>query len=77
MYADSPELDDMQRWRMDGKELDEGIQSAVTELWDQATTENLNDISDYAGYQAEFLNLFGFGVDGVDYEADVNPVVDL
>lgn len=81
MYAEEPELDtlldDKQRWRMDGKELDDDIQDAVTELWDQATTENLNDISDYAGYQAEFLKLFGFGIEGVDYEADVNPVVEL
>lgn len=77
MYADNPELDDVGRWRMDGKELDDSIQGAVTELWEQATTENLNDISDYAGYQAEFLKLFGFGVDGVDYEADVSPLVEL
>lgn len=77
MYAESPELDEMQRWRMDGKELDDSIQDAVTALWDQATTENLNEISDYVGYQAEFLKLFGFGVDGVDYDADVDPVVEL
>lgn len=77
MYTESSALDDMQRWRMDGKELDDSIQAGVTELWEQATTENLNDISDYAGYQAEFLKLFGFGIDGVDYEADVDPVVTL
>ena len=77
MYSDNAELDEMQRWRMDGKELDDGIQDAVTELWEQATTDNLNDISDYAGYQSEFLKLFGFGVEGVDYEADVSPVVEL
>ena len=77
MYSDNAELDEVQRWRMDGKELDDGIQDAVTELWEQATTDNLNDISDYAGYQSEFLKLFGFGVEGVDYEADVSPVVEL
>ena len=77
MYAKNPELDDMQRWRMDGRELDDGIQSALAGLWEQATTENLNEISDCAGYQAEFLKLFGFGLDGVDYGADVDPVVDL
>lgn len=81
MYAENPALDtlvdDMQRWRMDGKELDDGIQSAVTELWDLATTENLNEISDYAGYKSEFLKLFGFGLDGVNYDADVDPIVEL
>ena len=77
IYAQNPALDEMQRWRMDGKELDDGIQNAVTELWDQATTDNLNEISDYAGYQAEFLRLFGFGIDGVDYDADISPMVTL
>ena len=75
--ADSPELDDAGRWRMDGKELNDEIQDAVTELWEQVTTENLNELSDYRGYQQEFLKLFGFGVDGVDYDQDVNPVVVL
>jgi len=77
MYGDDNSLDEVGRWRMDGKELDDEIQAAVTELWEQSTTENLNDISDYAGYQAEFLKLFGFGVDGVDYGADVSPEVEL
>ena len=77
MYAENAELDESQRWRMDGKELDDSIQDAVAELWEQVTTENLSDISDYAGYQQEFLKLFGFGVEGVDYDQDVNPVVAL
>lgn len=77
MYTDSAELDESQRWRMDGKELDDSIQDAVAELWEQVTTENLSEISDYTGYQQEFLKLFGFGVDGVDYDQDVNPVVEL
>ena len=62
---------------MDGKELDEGIQKEVERLWDIVTTENLNELSDYRGYQDEFLKLFGFGVAGVDYSADVSPEVDL
>ena len=41
------------------------------------TNENLNAISDFAGYKTEFLRLFGFGVEGVDYEADVNPDVGI
>jgi enoyl-[acyl-carrier protein] reductase/trans-2-enoyl-CoA reductase (NAD+) len=62
---------------MDGKELDENIQKEVERLWDMVTTENLNELSDYRGYQKEFLKLFGFGVDGVDYSADVSPEVKL
>ncbi len=77
MYAENAELDDMQRWRMDGRELDDEIQDEVSRLWDEATTENLNEITDYEGYQAEFLKLFGFGIDGLDYDADVETVVEL
>lgn len=77
MYAEGNELDEMNRWRMDGPELNDDIQDAVKTLWEQSTTENLNDISDYAGYQTDFLKLFGFGIEGVDYEADINPEVAL
>ena len=37
--------------------------------------ENLSELTDFKGYQEEFLRLFGFGIPGVDYEADVDPVV--
>ena len=36
---------------------------------------NFHELSDYAGYNGDFLNLFGFGIEGVDYEADVDPQV--
>jgi enoyl-[acyl-carrier protein] reductase/trans-2-enoyl-CoA reductase (NAD+) len=60
--------------RADRKELDPAIQDAVAKLWDGISTENLRQRSDFAGYKQEFLQLFGFEVDGVDYEADVDPV---
>ncbi|MDH3991667.1 MAG: bifunctional NADH-specific enoyl-ACP reductase/trans-2-enoyl-CoA reductase, partial [Gammaproteobacteria bacterium] len=45
------------------------------DLWEQINTDNLKTLSDFDGYKREFLQLFGFEVDGVDYEADVNPDV--
>ena len=45
------------------------------QLWDQVTDDNIYALTDFAGYKAEFLRLFGFGIDGVDYAADVNPAV--
>jgi enoyl-[acyl-carrier protein] reductase/trans-2-enoyl-CoA reductase (NAD+) len=39
------------------------------------TTENLSAVTDIAGYRQEFLRLFGFGLEGVDYEAETNPLV--
>jgi enoyl-[acyl-carrier protein] reductase/trans-2-enoyl-CoA reductase (NAD+) len=68
-------LDDHGRVRVDLKELTDEVQGKVEELWHQVTTENLNDLSDFEGYQKEFFRLFGFGYDQVDYDADVNPVV--
>ena len=44
-------------------------------LWEDINTESLRSLSDYDGYKREFLQLFGFEVEGVDYEADVNPDV--
>lgn len=65
-----PEVDDANRLRLDDKEMLPEVQEAVRELWPQVTTENLREISDFAGYQSEFLKLFGFGLAGVDYEQE-------
>ncbi|MEQ9023034.1 MAG: trans-2-enoyl-CoA reductase family protein [Pseudomonadales bacterium] len=77
IYGTDVQVDGQGRWRMDGKELDEDIQNEVERLWDLVTTANLNELSDYRGYQQEFLKLFGFGIEGVDYSADVSPEVEL
>ncbi len=47
----------------------------ITRRWPEVTTENLAELADFAGYQSSFLRLFGFGLDGVDYDADTDPVV--
>ena len=70
-------LDEKGRIRMDSWELDDKVQNACRELWPKITTENLKALTDYECYKSDFLKLFGFGVANVDYEADVNPVVDF
>ncbi|HDY82730.1 MAG TPA: trans-2-enoyl-CoA reductase family protein [Halieaceae bacterium] len=77
LYNDAPYLDEEGRLRADRKELDPTIQAAVGALWEDINTETLRQLSDFAGYQREFLQLFGFEVDGVDYAADVNPQVTI
>ena len=69
------EVDEENRLRLDDWELREDIQAHCRELWSQLTNENLFELTDYLQYKDEFLKLFGFGVEGVDYEADVNPLV--
>lgn len=68
------ELDDKGRIRIDDWEMREDVQEQVAALWKIATTENLNEIGDLAGYKQDFLNLFGFGFEGVDYVAEANEM---
>ena len=70
-------LDAKGRVRIDDWEMREDVQAEVSELWKTATTENLSEIGDLDGYSNDFYNLFGFKVDGVDYAADVNEVVNV
>ncbi|MBL8993044.1 MAG: bifunctional NADH-specific enoyl-ACP reductase/trans-2-enoyl-CoA reductase, partial [Spirochaetia bacterium] len=78
LYAKSgPLLDGEGRIRVDDWEMREDVQVEVEKMWKDVSTENVAQISDLAGYQADFLKLFGFGVKGVDYNADVNPDVPL
>ncbi|MBT3146057.1 enoyl-ACP reductase FabV [Neptunomonas phycophila] len=75
LYGDTGLIDEGNRFRMDDWELRDDIQDACKALWAEISTENLFEKTDYAYYKSEFLKLFGFGVDGVDYEADVDPIV--
>ena len=70
-------LDELGLIRMDDWEMEDKIQDAVTKVWPLVSTENLEELPDFEGYQTEFLRLFGFGVKGVDYEAEVEPEVDF
>lgn len=70
-------LDDQDRIRMDDWELRDDVQQACKDLWPKVTTENLSQLTDYQQYKDEFLSLFGFGNKNVDYNQDVNPVVDF
>ncbi len=76
LFNDSPRLDDAGRFRVDNKELTPEVQGAVEKIWPQVTSENLKDLTDYDSYHAEFLRLFGFGLKGVDYDAETSPLVD-
>lgn len=76
LYNDSPRLDDTNRFRVDNKELRPETQAKIEALWPQVTEENLFELTDFKGYNENFLRLFGFGIDGVDYEAETSPLVE-
>ncbi|QFU22034.1 trans-2-enoyl-CoA reductase family protein [Shewanella eurypsychrophilus] len=73
--GEAPKVDDTNRLRLDDWELREEIQQHCRELWPSVTTENLSELTDYREYKEEFLKLFGFGIESVDYEREVNPEV--
>ncbi|MEZ5560078.1 MAG: trans-2-enoyl-CoA reductase family protein [Pseudomonadales bacterium] len=68
-------LDDVGRIRMDDIELSDEIQGEVRRRWPLVSTENLDSLADLDGFRADFLKIFGFGIDGVDYEADQDPTL--
>ncbi|GGH13607.1 trans-2-enoyl-CoA reductase family protein [Sphingobacterium alkalisoli] len=75
--GDTIALDEKGRIRVDDLEMRSDVQEEVAKLWEQATTENLEEISDIKGYRKDFFNLFGFNLDTIDYEVDTNEVVNV
>ncbi len=67
--------DEQGRIRVDDWEMDSDVQDKVAALWAEATEESLPKIGDLAGYKRDFLNLFGFDVDGIDYTKDTDEMV--
>ncbi len=76
LYTDSTiPTDENGRIRIDDWEMNPIVQDQVSNLWEQATTESLPAIGDLAGYKHDFLNLFGFDFEGVDYNLDTDEMV--
>jgi len=77
LYGGSLSLDEKGRIRVDDLELDPDVQAEVAAVWPDVDTGSIESLTDIAGYRTEFFRLFGFGFDGVDYAADVDPEVDI
>jgi hypothetical protein len=65
------------RIRLDDWEMRDDVQTEVDRRWREVASDNVEQLSDLAGYRHDFLQLFGFEVPGVDYGVDVDPVVPL
>ena len=70
-------FDEAGRVRIDDLEMKPEIQEAVARVWPTVDTENLPTLTDIAGYRAEFMKLFGFGLPGINYDAEVEPHVPM
>ena len=73
LYAGAPVTDEENRIRLDDLEMQPEIQDEVSRLWAEICTENLDTHADLDGYFKDFYALFGFGADGIDYDADTDP----
>lgn len=77
LYRDEIPTDEKGRIRIDDWEMRPDVQEQVATLWQKATTDSLPQIGDLEGYSTEFFKLFGFKVDGVDYDKEVNEIVSI
>ncbi|TMO28145.1 enoyl-[acyl-carrier-protein] reductase FabV [Pseudoalteromonas sp. S4492] len=75
LYGETPRFDEGGHLFQNYKELEDDVQARVQHVWDTVDTDTIDELTDYVGYHTEFLRLFGFGIDSVDYEQDVNPDV--
>ncbi|WP_209327597.1 enoyl-ACP reductase FabV [Pseudoalteromonas sp. PA2MD11] len=75
LYGEIPRFDEGGHLFQNYKELEDDVQARVQHVWDTVDTDTIDELTDYVGYHNEFLRLFGFGIDSVDYEQDVNPDV--
>ena len=74
LYGDAIGRDEVGRLRADARELADAVQDEVRRRWDVVDSDNIGALSDLDQFRDEFLALFGFGFDGVDYDADVDPM---
>ena len=76
LYGESSslDLDADGRIRLDDWDMSDEVQQKIKELWPQVNSGNLLEITNFLEYQEEFLRLFGFGLSGVDYDLEVDPV---
>ncbi len=65
-------VDEKRLIRLDDYEMKDEVQKEVARLWDSVSEDNIKEIADIEGYWKEFYEIFGFGIEGVDYDADVD-----
>ncbi|WP_444994155.1 enoyl-ACP reductase FabV [Aliikangiella sp. IMCC44359] len=74
LLSDNPPVDDEKRLRMDTVETNDEIQNKIKAIWSKVNTENFPELGDYTGYHLDFLKLFGFGYENVNYDEDISPI---
>ena len=68
----NPKLDEKNRIRLDDYEMLPSVQQEVKKAWEKVNTTNLEDFADLEGYKKDFLNMFGFSFENINYDEDVD-----
>lgn len=77
IYGGEVKVDSENLIRLDDWEMREDVQAMVAEAWDKINAENLNELADIDGFNKDFIRLFGFAAEGVDYEAETDTAVGI
>lgn len=77
LFAQPQVTDEQGRLRPDDWEMREDVQREVAQLWNEVSTENVRQLSDIEGYWDDFFHMFGFRIDGIDYEKETDPAVEI
>lgn len=77
LYVAQPLTDSENRLRVDDYELREDVQEAVADAWKKVSADTIADLADIDGYWKDFYEIFGFGIEGVDYGEDVNLEMEI
>ena len=72
-----PVVDEKRLIRMDDYEMKSEVQKQILSLWENVSESNIKDIADIDEYWKEFYEIFGFGIEGVDYDADVDIQINI
>lgn len=71
LYGEGCVQDKAYRLRLDERELHGDVQDAVRKLWDEVNADNLAELTDLEGLHRDFISLFGFGLETIDYQQDI------
>lgn len=77
LFIENRVTDEFGQLRLDDLEMRPEIQSEVSKIWETISNENIDSVADIEGYWNDFYELFGFGFDNVDYDADVEVDVKI
>jgi enoyl-[acyl-carrier protein] reductase/trans-2-enoyl-CoA reductase (NAD+) len=70
---DAIETDAEGRIRLDDWEMADDVQQAIAQLWNTVDEASLKKVGDLEGVRKDFMQIHGFEVEGIDYDADVDP----